>query len=86
MADGELSAKVEQVPASSAFQNGINILSQRCPPQRRLDGQVGSPGCLSYGAYIPLSQEIAMVSMESTGIPVPLPSFWVGQGSQSLYR
>ena len=47
---------------------------------------VGPPGCLSYSAYILLSQEISKVSMESTGIPVPVPSFWVGHGSQSFYK
>ena len=80
------SEKVEQVPASSAFQNGINVLSQGCPPQRGLDDQVGPPGCLSYSAYIPLSQEIPKVSMESTGIPVPVPSFWAGHSSPSLHK
>ena len=80
------SERVEQVPAGSAFQDGINILSQGCPPQRGLDGQVGPPGCLPYSAHIPPSQEIPKVSMESTGIPVPVPSFRVGHGSQSLYK
>ena len=86
MANYHHSEKVEQVPASSAFQNGINILSQGCPPQRGLDDQVGPPGCLSYSAYIPLSQEIPKVSMESTGIPVPVPSFWAGHSSPSLHK
>ena len=75
MANYHQSENVEQVPASSGFQNGINILSQGCPPQRGLDDQFGPPGCLFYSAYIPLSQEIPKVSMESTGIPVPVPSF-----------
>ena len=57
------SEKVEQVPAGSALQDGINILGQGCPPQRGLDGQVGPPGCLPYS---PLLQEIPKVSMDST--------------------
>ena len=77
------SEKVEQVPAGSALQDGINILGQGCPPQRGLDGQVGPPGCLPYS---PLLQEIPKVSMDSTTIPVPVSSFWVGHGSQSLYN
>ena len=87
MANYHESERVEQVlPAGSAFQDGINILGQGCPPQRGLDGQVGPPGCLPYSAHISPSQEIPKVSMESTGIPVLVPSFWVGHGSQSLYK
>ena len=85
MVNHHQSEKVEQIPTGSTFQDGINILGQGCPPQRGLDVQVGSPGCLPYSTCIPPSQEIPKVSMENTDIPVPVPSLWVGHGSQSHY-
>ena len=86
MANHHQSEKVEQISTDSAFQDGISILGQGCTPERGLDGQVGSPGCLPYSTCIPTSQEIPKVSMENTDIPVPVPSLWFGHGSQSLYK
>ena len=77
---------VEQIPACSAFQDGIYILGQGRAPERGLDGQVGPPGCLPFSTYISPTQEIPKVSMESTDVPVPVPSFWFGHSSQSLYK
>ena len=74
MVNHHQSEKVEQIPTGSTFQDWFNILGQGCPPQRGLDAQVGSPGCLPYSTCIPPSQEIPKVSMENTDIPVPVPA------------
>ena len=52
MANHHQPEEVEQTPTDSAFQNGISILGQGRPPQRGLDGQVGSSGCLPYSTWM----------------------------------
>ena len=76
------SEKVEQVPAGSALQDGINILGQGCPPQRGLDGQ------LSWTSRMPTLQSTLTVHsyrrflrFQWTAQP-----YQSGHASQSLYN
>lgn len=78
--------EVECVSRYQALQDGRDLYPKRCATEVRLDGEIGSLGCLPNGTYPPQRQEVPEILLERQVLPIQKPSFRACHSAPNLHE